>query len=81
MNFDPAKAKEGEGSGKFRIERDTFGELKVPSDKYYGAQTLRSVMNFPIGGEFERMPVSLFNLIVYSTYIWTLHFILPPHFC
>lgn len=59
MNFDPAKAKEGGGSGKFRIERDTFGELKVPSDKYYGAQTLRSVMNFPIGGEFERMPVSL----------------------
>lgn len=42
----------------FRIEKDTFGELKVPSDKYYGAQTLRSVMNFPIGGEFERMPVS-----------------------
>ncbi|KAJ3633380.1 hypothetical protein MTP99_010333 [Tenebrio molitor] len=41
---------------EFRIEKDTFGELKVPSDKYYGAQTLRSVMNFPIGGEFERMP-------------------------
>ncbi|XP_063918312.1 fumarate hydratase, mitochondrial-like [Zophobas morio] len=40
----------------FRIEKDTFGELKVPADKYYGAQTLRSVMNFPIGGEFERMP-------------------------
>lgn len=43
---------------EFRIEKDTFGELKVPADKYYGAQTLRSVMNFPIGGEFERMPVS-----------------------
>lgn len=46
------------GKGGFRIEKDTFGELKVPNDKYYGAQTLRSVMNFPIGGEFERMPVS-----------------------
>jgi fumarate hydratase class II len=46
---------------EFRIEKDTFGELKVPSDKYYGAQTLRSVMNFPIGGEFERMPVSAYN--------------------
>lgn len=25
----------------FRVERDTFGELKVPSDRYYGAQTAR----------------------------------------
>lgn len=44
----------------FRIEKDTFGELKVPSDRYYGAQTVRSTINFPIGGEFERMPVSFF---------------------
>ena len=42
------------------MERDTFGELKVPADKYYGAQTLRSVMNFPIGGSAERMPVIIF---------------------
>nr|CAI5864134.1 unnamed protein product [Callosobruchus analis] len=41
---------------EYRIEKDTFGELKVPVDKYYGAQTVRSVMNFPIGGEYERMP-------------------------
>ena len=41
----------------YRIEADTFGELKVPVDKYYGAQTLRSVMNFPIGDRAsERMP-------------------------
>ncbi|XP_066248333.1 fumarate hydratase, mitochondrial-like [Euwallacea similis] len=40
----------------FRIEKDTFGELKVPSNKYYGAQTVRSTINFAIGGEFERMP-------------------------
>lgn len=43
-------------SKEFRIEKDTFGELKVPADKYYGAQTMRSVMNFPIGDTFERMP-------------------------
>lgn len=42
----------------YRIEKDTFGELKVPNDKYYGAQTVRSTINFPIGGEYERMPVS-----------------------
>ena len=35
----------------FRIEKDTMGEIKVPSDKYYGAQTARSLMNFKIGGE------------------------------
>lgn len=42
----------------YRIEKDTFGELKVPNDKYFGAQTVRSTINFPIGGEYERMPVS-----------------------
>ncbi|XP_014242459.1 fumarate hydratase, mitochondrial-like isoform X2 [Cimex lectularius] len=39
-----------------RKESDTFGELEVPEDKYYGAQTVRSTMNFPIGGVTERMP-------------------------
>ena len=33
----------------FRVERDTFGELNVPADKYYGAQTQRSLLNFKIG--------------------------------
>lgn len=33
-----------------RVESDTFGELQVPADKYYGAQTARSMMNFNIGG-------------------------------
>jgi len=41
----------------YRVEADTFGELQVPNEKYYGAQTLRSVMNFPIGDRAsERMP-------------------------
>ncbi|RXN08785.1 fumarate mitochondrial [Labeo rohita] len=47
------------GSESFRIERDTFGELKVPSDKYYGAQTVRSTLNFKIGGVTERMPIQV----------------------
>lgn len=41
----------------FRIETDTMGEVKVPSDKYYGAQTARSLMNFKIGG--DRFPREL----------------------
>ena len=36
---------------EYRMEKDTMGEIKVPSDKYYGAQTARSLMNFKIGGE------------------------------
>ncbi|PZX13634.1 fumarase class II [Palleronia aestuarii] len=40
-----------------RTETDSFGPLEVPADKYWGAQTQRSVMNFPIG--WERQPVAL----------------------
>lgn len=36
---------------EYRIETDTMGEVKVPADKYYGAQTARSLMNFKIGTE------------------------------
>ena len=35
----------------YRIEHDTIGEVKVPADKYWGAQTERSRQNFPIGNE------------------------------
>src|SRR5688500_17407470 len=34
-----------------RIEKDTMGEMRVPVDKYYGAQTARSLQNFKIGGD------------------------------
>ncbi|KAJ3710980.1 fumarate hydratase [Lentinula raphanica] len=43
----------------FRTERDTFGELQVPSDRYWGAQTQRSLQNFDIGGPTERLPPPL----------------------
>ena len=32
----------------FRIEKDSMGEMQVPADAYYGAQTARAVENFPI---------------------------------
>jgi fumarate hydratase class II len=35
----------------YRVEKDTMGEIQVPADKYYGAQTARSLMNFKIGGD------------------------------
>ncbi|NRB01120.1 MAG: class II fumarate hydratase [Rhodobacteraceae bacterium] len=40
-----------------RTETDSFGPLEVPADKYWGAQTQRSIMNFPIG--WERQPVAI----------------------
>lgn len=40
-----------------RTETDSFGPLEVPSDKYWGAQTQRSIMNFPIG--WEKQPVAV----------------------
>ena len=47
-----------------RIERDSIGELEVPADKYYGAQTQRSLENFKIGGEvFQREFIRAYGLI------------------
>ena len=40
----------------YRIEHDSMGEVKVPADKYWGAQTERSHENFPIGVGLETMP-------------------------
>jgi len=47
--------------GGFRIERDTMGEVEVPVDRYWGAQTARSLSNFPIGD--ERMPRELIRAL------------------
>ena len=41
---------------QYRIEHDSMGEIKVPADKYWGAQTERSHENFPIGVGLETMP-------------------------
>ena len=46
---------------EFRIETDSMGEIKVPVNKYYGAQTARSLMNFKIGG--ERFPAELIRAL------------------
>lgn len=42
-----------------RIEKDTMGPVEVPADKYWGAQTQRSINNFKIGGEKSRMPIEI----------------------
>lgn len=47
----------------YRIEHDTFGEIKVPADKLWGAQTQRSKQNFRIGG--EKMPIGVIRAFAY----------------
>ncbi len=44
-----------------RTESDSFGPLEVPADRYWGAQTQRSLMNFPIG--WERQPAALIHAL------------------
>ena len=41
---------------EYRMEHDSMGEIKVPADKYWAAQTQRSIENFPIGVGLETMP-------------------------
>lgn len=48
----------------FRIETDSMGEIEVPNDKYYGAQTARSLMNFKIGGDrFPREMIRALGIV------------------
>ena len=44
-----------------RRESDSFGPIDVAADRYWGAQTQRSVQNFPIGG--ERMPIEIIHAL------------------
>ena len=36
---------------EYRVERDTMGEVRLPKEAYYGAQTQRAVENFPVSGQ------------------------------
>jgi fumarate hydratase class II len=44
-----------------RIEKDTMGAVEVPASAYWGAQTQRSINNFKIGGEKNRMPIEIIH--------------------
>jgi fumarate hydratase class II len=50
---------------EYRIEKDTMGEVKVPADKYWGAQTQRSKDNFKIGGTPMTMPGEIIQAFAY----------------
>ncbi|HTB25463.1 MAG TPA: class II fumarate hydratase [Puia sp.] len=50
---------------EYRIEKDTMGEVKVPADVYYGAQTQRSIDNFKIAQDIDRMPKEIIKAFAY----------------
>jgi fumarate hydratase class II len=50
---------------EYRIEKDTMGEVKVPADAMYGAQTQRSIENFKIAQDINRMPKEIIRAFAY----------------
>lgn len=50
---------------EYRIDKDTLGEVMVPKDAYYGAQTQRSIENFKIARETNRMPKEIIRAFAY----------------
>jgi fumarate hydratase, class II len=50
----------------FRIEKDTMGEVKVPVNAYYGAQTQRSIENFRIAQDINKMPKEIIRAFAYQ---------------
>ena len=49
----------------YRTEKDTMGEVQVPADAYYGAQTQRSIDNFKIAQDINRMPKEIIRAFAY----------------
>jgi len=49
----------------FRIEKDTMGKVQVPAHVYWGAQTQRSIENFKIARETNRMPIEIIRAFAY----------------
>src|SRR4026208_2526231 len=50
---------------EYRIEKDTLGEVQVPVDAYYGAQTQRSIDNFKIAQDINKMPKEIIKAFAY----------------
>nr|WP_294862724.1 class II fumarate hydratase [uncultured Fluviicola sp.] len=50
---------------EYRIEKDTMGEVKVPAEAYWGAQTERSIENFKIAQDISRMPKEIIRAFAY----------------
>jgi fumarate hydratase class II len=60
----PAGALVDQGGGKYRVETDSLGEVLVPADRLWGAQTQRSLIHFSIGD--DHMPRACYELALES---------------
>lgn len=66
---------------KVRLEFDTFGAIEVPAEKYWGAQTQRSLQNFDIAREYDIMPtpiIKAFGILKKASAIVNVNFGLDP---
>jgi len=50
---------------EYRIEKDTMGQVKVPAHVYWGAQTQRSIENFQIAQDINKMPKEIIQAFAY----------------
>lgn len=50
---------------EYRIEKDTMGKVEVPANVYWGAQTQRSILNFPIAQDINKMPKEIIRAFAY----------------
>src|ERR671932_674447 len=50
---------------EYRIEKDTMGQVQVPSNVYWGAQTQRSIENFQIAQDINKMPKEIIKAFAY----------------
>lgn len=50
---------------EYRIEKDTMGKVQVPANVYWGAQTQRSIQNFPIAQDINKMPKEIIRAFAY----------------
>ena len=57
---------------EFRIEKDTMGQVKVPAHVYWGAQTQRSIENFQIAQDINKMPKEIIRAFAYLKNFLTL---------
>src|ERR1700761_2859847 len=60
LNYKPGTV---QGQGKYRVEFDSMGQVEVPADKLWGAQTQRSLIHFSIGN--DRMPIEVYRAYGY----------------
>lgn len=54
------------GASGVRTESDAFGKIDVEGSRYWGAQTQRSLQNFPIGGRESRMPIEIIKGMMHN---------------